>query len=377
MPNTANRISERTHDMPNTANTGQKRETISKPISLDSTDQQDKSFEALTTDLRQVGGIEYKCPNLKNRGNWYDCNSSPFIVRKPCLVYSFGQEFEKRGSIFMDGRKSNDAVTNGKKKKKMWKVRTLRQIIELLGHEDRHLDILKVDIEAYEWEVLKNILSDNLISRIRQLNIEFHIFQNNADTSNYVELLQIYRSLKEAGFLRYACNLYRFDNTTKILQTECGLTLCQSRLINHRLPIENGKWKRIQRDKRISEQCDLKDLGDEFYYVMKCKFMAIERKKHIVKKSWTLLKKNLTHLITEVRSKVVQVKSDHSTTQTEVEKLRQDHNEVQRGIGHIESQTEVEKLRQDHNELERGIGYIESQLRWKSLDKIITSYREV
>ncbi|CAG2199908.1 unnamed protein product [Mytilus edulis] len=125
------------------------------------------------------------------------------------------------------GGKSNDAVIprmdqyTKKHPKKMWKVRTLRQIMESLGHEDRHLDILKIDIESYEWEVLRNILSDNLASRIRQLNIEYHVF--NAATRNYVDLLQIYRSLKEAGFLRYACTLYRFDNTTKLLQTECGL----------------------------------------------------------------------------------------------------------------------------------------------------------
>ncbi|CAC5386321.1 unnamed protein product [Mytilus coruscus] len=127
------------------------------------------------------------------------------------------------------GGKSNDAVIPRMDQytkinpKKMWKMRTLRQIIESLGHEDRHLDILKVDIEAYEWEVLQNILSDNLTPRIRQLELEFHIFPNTADVSNYVELLQIYRSLKEAGFSRYACTIYRFDNTTKLLQAECGL----------------------------------------------------------------------------------------------------------------------------------------------------------
>ncbi|XP_071152343.1 probable methyltransferase-like protein 24 isoform X2 [Mytilus edulis] len=218
------------------------RETISKPILSDSTYQQNKAFDVLTTDLLQVGGIEYRCRNLKNRGNWYDCNSFPFKVRKPCLVYSFGINYDfrfddemailgcevhsfdpsmgntekhirKSGVHFYPigiGGKSNDAVIprmdqyTKKHPKKMWKVRTLRQIMESLGHEDRHLDILKIDIESYEWEVLRNILSDNLASRIRQLNIEYHIF--NAATRNYVDLLQIYRSLKEAGFLRYACD---------------------------------------------------------------------------------------------------------------------------------------------------------------------------
>ncbi|CAC5380775.1 unnamed protein product [Mytilus coruscus] len=46
-------------------------------------------------------------------------------------------------------------------------------------------------------------------------------------------------------------------------------------------------------------------------------------------------------------SEVVQVKSDLITTQTEVDKLRLDHNELERDIGHIESQLntlEMEKM---------------------------------
>ncbi|CAC5407650.1 unnamed protein product [Mytilus coruscus] len=129
------------------------------------------------------------------------------------------------------------------------------------------------------------------------------------------------------------------------------------------------------------------------------------------------LQRGMGHI--ESQTEVEKLRQDHNElergigyieSQTEVEKLRQDHNELERGIGHIESQlrerygahrvtteveklrqdhqrarerkgqhrvtTEVEKLRQDHNELERGIGHIKSQLRWKSLDKIITSWRE-
>ncbi|CAC5407647.1 unnamed protein product [Mytilus coruscus] len=126
------------------------------------------------------------------------------------------------------GRKSVDAVIpimnqyTIKNPTKKWKVKTLRQIIECLGHQNRHFDILKVDIELYEWEVIENLLSDHLASRIRQLDIEFHIRPYTAHTSNYVDLLKIYRSLKEAGFRRYACAVNRFDNTSKILQSECG-----------------------------------------------------------------------------------------------------------------------------------------------------------
>ncbi|CAG2225171.1 unnamed protein product [Mytilus edulis] len=59
------------------------------------------------------------------------------------------------------------------------------------------------------------------------------------------------------------------------------------------------------------------------------------------------VEKNLTELISDVKSEVGQVKSDLSITNTEVQQLRQDHNELERGVGHLESQfncLETEKL---------------------------------
>ncbi|CAG2192465.1 unnamed protein product [Mytilus edulis] len=59
------------------------------------------------------------------------------------------------------------------------------------------------------------------------------------------------------------------------------------------------------------------------------------------------VEKNLTELISDVKSEVGQVKSDLSITNTEVTQLRQDHNELERGVGHLESQfncLETEKL---------------------------------
>ncbi|CAC5397012.1 unnamed protein product [Mytilus coruscus] len=59
------------------------------------------------------------------------------------------------------------------------------------------------------------------------------------------------------------------------------------------------------------------------------------------------VEKNLTELISDVKSEVGQVKSDLSITNTEVKLLREDHNELERGVGHLESQfncLETEKL---------------------------------
>ncbi|XP_071144254.1 uncharacterized protein [Mytilus edulis] len=47
-----------------------------------------EAFKELARDLRKD---DYFCQNKVERGQLkFDCNTSPFVVLKPCLVYSFG-----------------------------------------------------------------------------------------------------------------------------------------------------------------------------------------------------------------------------------------------------------------------------------------------
>ncbi|XP_052075423.1 probable methyltransferase-like protein 24 [Mytilus californianus] len=113
----------------------------------------------------------------------------------------------------------NDRYTK-KNPKQVWKVRTLRQIMESLGHQDKYFDILKMDIEYYEWEALESILKDNLTARIRQLDIEFHIFPDTSNTK-IANFLKIYQTFKEAGFRRYASKMNYYKTNEKRIQTDC------------------------------------------------------------------------------------------------------------------------------------------------------------
>ena len=112
---------------------------------------------------------------------------------------------------------------------------------------------------------LKTVVRTSLQDQFKQT--WYSDIQTNSKTLNY-------RLFKE---------LFGFEKYLDILETRDIYTLCQFRLINHRLPIESGRWNKIQRDKRICELCDFKDLGDEFQCVMKCKFMAILDKSILLK----------------------------------------------------------------------------------------------
>jgi hypothetical protein len=54
-----------------------------------------------------------------------------------------------------------------------------------------------------EWDVLGNILRENLIPKIKQLEIEYHIFPNFPPHEDYVKGLQVYQALWFLDFKRY------------------------------------------------------------------------------------------------------------------------------------------------------------------------------
>ena len=43
------------------------------------------------------------------------------------------------------------------------------------------------------------------------------------------------------------------------------------------LPIEQGRWKNMDRNNRIYVLCN-SDIGDEFYYILQCKYFKPSRK---------------------------------------------------------------------------------------------------
>lgn len=72
-------------------------------------------------------------------------------------------------------------------------AQTLQTIMASMGHD--HLDLLKLDIEGGEYEVIKNILEDQI--PIRQLLVEFH---HNYRTIHFNQTVQALRHLGKAGF---------------------------------------------------------------------------------------------------------------------------------------------------------------------------------
>ena len=73
-------------------------------------------------------------------------------------------------------------------------------------------------------------------------------------------------------------NRFEFENYFNILDDRDIFTLCRFRLNNHKLPVEQGRWKNVSRELIICNLCNTADLGDEFLYLLKCNYFSENRK---------------------------------------------------------------------------------------------------
>ena len=153
-------------------------------------------------------------------GNKFFCLDVP--PRKPCLVYSFGSDDEwsfetevikqlgcevhtfdpslsgsnapkdTHGAKFYQlGLGGRSEVTSSG-----WKMSTLGDIRQQLGHLDRNITYLKVDIEGGEWGWLE--AEAELLQYVQQIGMEVHFPSLTADS--FRRVYSVFRRLQAAGF---------------------------------------------------------------------------------------------------------------------------------------------------------------------------------
>lgn len=76
---------------------------------------------------------------------------------------------------------------------------------------------------------------------------------------------------------------FSIENYVHVLSPNLANILCKFRTVNHKLPIEKGRFLNIERDCRTCNLCTVNHdvIGDEFHYLFQCSFFNSERRKYI------------------------------------------------------------------------------------------------
>ena len=159
------------------------------------------------TYLKYISKHQILCKQMLRLGNivdggWDICHDAQFRPKSPCIVYSFGinydfsfdEDVEKTYGcdVFCfdpsmktsDNRHSDHIMfynvgLGGENKEisvngEQWKLKTLRTIQGELGHIDKRIDVLKIDIEGNEKNTLPEMIASGALKNVVQLCLEFH-----------------------------------------------------------------------------------------------------------------------------------------------------------------------------------------------------------
>ena len=102
----------------------------------------------------------------------------------------------------------------------VWKVRRLKSIKEMLGHHDRVIDVLKIDIEGTEWAVLEDMLQTDVLRQVRKFLVEWHMFTTWPPRDECTKIYHTYNRLLQLGFKEYKVRPCCHQVDHKILNTQ-------------------------------------------------------------------------------------------------------------------------------------------------------------
>jgi hypothetical protein len=161
-------------------------------------------------------------------GGWEICDDPDVRPRQPCIIYSFGINYDfsfddDAAQVYgcdvycfdPSMAKEADKVERSKlvhfykiglsheaaSPPKGWKLQTLGGIRAMLGHKNKTIDVLKIDIESGEWNSIPEMVKTGQLKDVRQILFEYHFTEV---TKEYLlPRLQAIQSIEEAGFKRF------------------------------------------------------------------------------------------------------------------------------------------------------------------------------
>ena len=75
--------------------------------------------------------------------------------------------------------------------------------------------------------------------------------------------------------------MLEFEYYLDCLPKNLALSVLKFRIMNHKLPIENGRFESIDRFSGVCTLCNSNSLDDEFHYLFDCQYFIEDRNKYI------------------------------------------------------------------------------------------------
>ncbi|XP_076434556.1 putative methyltransferase-like protein 24 [Babylonia areolata] len=199
------------------------------------------------------------CRNVQRLNIRTYCLDTGFQVAPPCLVYSFGINYDfhfddhwgqKGCDVFSfdpsmktpDHRRSpnvmfykiglggvdTDAFVPRRNmyvtKETTWKMRTLKSLVTTLDHTNRFIDMLKIDIEVSEWEAVRHMLDSGILTQVKQFVVEWHIFPDMPPRERFQQLIKVLSDLERAGFKPMGRHAHPLDRHWELLNIQSDVS---------------------------------------------------------------------------------------------------------------------------------------------------------
>ncbi|XP_053397047.1 probable methyltransferase-like protein 24 isoform X2 [Mercenaria mercenaria] len=198
---------------------------------------------------KYVNSYQFHCCNVSRQGlrggsGKNICADDRFKPSDPCIVYSFGSKFDFAFEddvwrsfkceihtfdpslsfeksqipyfvnfhlIGLSGKDFNQTKPGNRRYhntlfRKVWEMQRLSTIQKVHSHKNKIIDILKIDIEGWEWDALPDILLTESLRNVKQICLEVHFgfrHKHSKNTWGNVPIqnqLKILKRLYETGF---------------------------------------------------------------------------------------------------------------------------------------------------------------------------------
>ena len=79
---------------------------------------------------------------------------------------------------------------------------------------------------------------------------------------------------------------FQYEDYLNTLPHTSANLFMKFRLLNHKLPIQKGRFLGIERNERLCQKCNINEIGDEFHYIFKCPFFTNSRRQFLKPYFW-------------------------------------------------------------------------------------------